>query len=120
MQQVRARQGRQPKPEPIEGDLEQAIARKLQSREITAVPGLPSDPEPQWYDLAIEMNRRQAEFESQREAQHQSEAEAATLPPTAAGLVRKAVTGSDIPLNGAAVLRAALAAGQGTINGEAG
>lgn len=122
MQHVRARQSRQPEPEPIEGSFEQAIARKLQSRGIIAVPGLPSEPEPQWYDLAIEMNRRQAESEAQRQAEREAAEADQNRPPSLPAQIVSAIagkTGNQIPLNGAAVLKAALAGGQGTVNGAA-
>jgi hypothetical protein len=113
----------QHKPAPVEGGFAQAIARKLESRGIVSVPGLPTD-EPEWFDVAIEHQRRQQELAAVREARRQAE-EAHEAPQTTAsilmGEIAKAATGSGsvaIPLNGAAVLRAALNGGSGTVNGE--
>jgi hypothetical protein len=59
------------------------------------------------------------QIEAEREAKRlaEAEAEAAAKPTTA--IVRDAIAGSSgtMPLNGARVLRAALAGGPGTING---
>ncbi|MUM29069.1 hypothetical protein [Mycolicibacterium sp. CBMA 295] len=42
----------------------QAIGKRLEERGITRVPGLPDDePQPEWYDLAIEHHRRHKELE---------------------------------------------------------
>lgn len=112
-----------PLPRPsIEDDFEQSIAAKLESRGITTVPGLRD--EPQWYDLAIEQHRRDQEIEAAREAQRQAE-EAAKIPPrSAASSLMEAIAkqanssaSGSMPLNGASVLRAALAGSPGTING---
>jgi hypothetical protein len=113
----------QHKPEPITDEFAQAVARKLASRGIVSVPGLPAD-EPQWFDLAIENLSRQQELAAEREARREAEEEAQNAPQTTAsilmGEIAKAATGSrstTIPLNGAAVLRAALNGGNGTVNG---
>ncbi|MEE3852777.1 hypothetical protein VZC37_20730 [Gordonia sp. LSe1-13] len=112
---------RQP-PTPIEGDFAQAIGARLEEREITKVAGLPAteEPEPRWYDLAIEVQRRHQEFVGEREAKQQAEHQAAQSTPdlirsTLAGTVKPSAA-SAMPLNGSRVLRAALAGGQGTIN----
>jgi hypothetical protein len=83
-----------------------------------------SQPEMQWYEKLIELDRQHKEFEREREAREQAEQAAAVAPQTTAGIVRAAIANSSgssghIPLNGAAVLRAALAGGPGTINGSA-
>jgi hypothetical protein len=129
----------QHKPEPITDEFAQAVARKLESRGIVRVPGLPTD-EPEWFDVAIEHHRRQQELAAEREARRQAEEVAQeTLQTTASiliGEIAKAATGSGsaanagseadplragyrtaLPLNGAAVLRAALSGGSGTVNG---
>jgi hypothetical protein len=116
---------RNPAPEAIEGDFAQAVARRLESREIVRVPGLPvDDPEPEWFDVAIEHLRRQQELAAEREARREAEEEAQNTPQNTAsilmGEIAKAATGSGsttIPLNGAAVLRAVLNGGNGTVNG---
>jgi hypothetical protein len=113
------------KPDPkITDEFALGVARKLESREIVRVPGLPVD-EPEWFDVAIEHHRRQQELAAQREARRQAEEQAKEPPQTTAsilmGEIAKAATGSGsatIPLNGAAVLRAALNGGGGTVNGE--
>ena len=122
--QVRARQRRLPDQNaPVEDDVEQAIARKLESRGIANVAGLPDDREPmQWYDLAIESHRQDQALEQRRQAERQAEEAAKNAPRTAAGMLSAAITedaqGKHIPLNGAAVLRAALGGAPGTINSE--
>jgi hypothetical protein len=107
----------------------QAIGRQLERRGIAKVPGLPSpEPEPEWYDAWIELDRQHKELEAEREARRPAEAEAAQAPQTTAGIlaaeITKAATNSNsahIPLNGAQVLRTALSSmgGSGTINGQA-
>ncbi|WP_370332223.1 hypothetical protein [Mycolicibacterium hippocampi] len=120
---VKTRQSTPRNPDAIEGDFAQAVARKLESRGIATVPGLPTDePGPHWYDAAIEVERRHREFEAQREAGRQAEEAAKNAPQTAAGMLSAAIAGQakaggPVPLNGAAVLGAALAGGKGTING---
>jgi hypothetical protein len=100
----------------------QAVARKLESHRITRVPGLPVD-EPEWFDLAIESHRRNEGIRVAREAKQKAEKAAQEPRSTASilmGEIARAATGSasqPIPLNGAAVLRAALNGGGGTING---
>lgn len=105
----------------IEDEFGQAVARRLEQRGIVKVPGLPVDEtEPQWYDLMIEHGRRHREFKAEREAQRQAEQQAAKATPD---LIRSTLAGaagqptSTMPLNGAAVLRAALNGGRGTVNG---
>jgi hypothetical protein len=80
----------------------------------------------EWHDKLIELNRRHEEFEREREARKQAEQQAATAQQTTPDLIRQAMaethqttSKATIPLNGAAVLRAALAGGPGTINGGA-
>lgn len=107
------------KPDAIQGGFAQAVGRRLEERNVTAVPGLPDDqPEPEWYDLAIESHRRHEEFVAEREAKHRAEQHAVSAP----DLIRSALAGatrkssSAMPLNGSRVLHAALAGGSGTIN----
>jgi hypothetical protein len=67
----------------------------------------------------------QPEFEREREVRKQAEQQAAMAQLTTPDLIRQAMaethptSKATIPLNGAAVLRAALAGGPGTINGGA-
>lgn len=104
----------------IDGDFAQAVASRLQERNIAMVPGLPDDrPEPEWYDIAIEMDRRHQDFVAQHAVKHQAEQRAAQSTPD---LIRSTLSSaakqpaSTMPLNGSRVLRAALAGGGGTIN----
>ncbi|MFC7451287.1 hypothetical protein [Rhodococcus daqingensis] len=108
------------KPDAVQGGLAQAVARRLEERNIATVPGLPDDQsEQEWYDLAIESHRRHEEFLTEREAKHQAEQHAVLSTPD---LIRSALAGaarhrsSTMPLNGTRVLHAALAGGGGTIN----
>lgn len=79
---------------------------------------------PRWYDLAIEHHRRHQAFEDERKARQQAEEEERKAPQTVAGVLAAAIASQadsnpgTIPLNGAAVLRAALAGAPGTINSE--
>ena len=90
-------------------------------RRPDAVEGSPPDgrQEPEWYDIAIEMERQHQEFLAEREAKHEAEQHAAQSTPD---LIRSTLAGaakqqsSTMPLNGSRVLRAALAGGGGTIN----
>lgn len=116
------------KPTPtITDPFAEAVARRLESRRIAKVPGLQDNsPEPDGLEILIELHRRNEEFQAQREDQRQAEEEAAKRPQTTAGILAAAVrdqanssgASKHIPLNGAAVLRAALADGAGTINSE--
>ncbi|WP_167097124.1 hypothetical protein [Mycobacterium sp. DL592] len=115
------------KPKAIADSFGQAVGRRLESRRITPVPGLPAEAQPQWYDQAIEHLRRNQAIEAEREAHRQAEEEARNAPQTAAGVASAAIAGqrdpsTPIPLNGAAVLRAALSSlgDSGTINGDGG
>ena len=114
---------------PINDPFAQAVAKRLESRGIAEVPGLPNNPpEVDGFDVLIELHRRNREFQAQRQAQRQAEDEVAKRPPTAAGLLAEAIAAQGntnvpskhMPLNGAAILRAALAGGAGTINSEIG
>ena len=88
-----------PTPQPVTDEFAKAIAQKLETRGIVKVPGLPHpEPEPTWIDAAVEFERRNKELE-QRWTQEREAAQA-------------------VPLNGAQVLRAALAGEHGTINGD--
>jgi hypothetical protein len=110
-------------PQPITDEFARAIARRLESRGIVKVPGLEDDePESESDRIRAALNRYEAaarEIEAEREVKRQAdeEAEAAAKPTTA--IVREAIAGASgtMPLNGAGILRAALAGGQGTING---
>ncbi|OBI54674.1 hypothetical protein A5667_24905 [Mycolicibacterium fortuitum] len=107
--------------ESIEDEFALAVARRLEERQIAKVPGVSDDqPEPQWYDIAIEMDRRHREYLADREAQRQAKQQAAQSTPdlirsTLAGAARQPAP-TTMPLNGSRVLRAALAGGDGTIN----
>lgn len=107
------------KPQHVADSFAEVIGRRLESRGITRVPGLPEPEAPQWYDLAIESHRRHQEFEAQREAKQQADLVAAQPTPD---LIRSTIAGaaSPMPLNGAGVLRAALSGvgGSGTVNGQ--
>lgn len=112
------------RPESITDEFAQAVAHKLQSRQIARVPGLPAE-EPQWFDMAIEHQRRQQKLNAEREARRDAEHRAQEATQTTASIllseIAKAATAggsATIPLNGAAVLWAALIGGGGTINGE--
>ena len=80
-----------------------------------------TEPELEWYDLPIEIERRHQEFLSDREANRQTtlkaERRAALSTPD---LIRSTLAGmkqqDTMPLNGTRVLKAALAGGHGTIN----
>lgn len=112
------------KPEAIRDGFAQALGQRLEERGITRVPGLPEEPEPAWYDLAIGFHHRQQALAREHEARKKAEEQAHNAPQTAAGVVRAAIKprdrGAPIPLNGAAVLRAALGGvgNAGTINGQ--
>lgn len=108
------------KPNAVEAGLAHAVARRLEERNIAKIPGLPDDhPDPEWYDIAIELHRQHEEFLAEREAKNQAEQHAAQSTPD---LIRSALAGSTqqrsstMPLNGTRVLHAALAGGGGTIN----
>ncbi|MYV31964.1 hypothetical protein GQ649_32720 [Rhodococcus sp. DSM 6344] len=108
------------KPDAVEGGLAQAVGRRLEERHVATVPGLPDDkPEPEWYDIAIDLHHRHKEFLAEREAKNQAEQHPAQSTPN---LIRTALAGatrqrsSTMPLNGTRVLHAALAGGDGTIN----
>ena len=108
------------KPDEITDEFALAVARRLEERNIAKVPGVPADePEPQWYDLMIEHERRHRELEAEREAKRQAERHAAQSTPdlirsTMARAARQPT--STMPLNGDRVLRAPLAGGNGTVN----
>jgi hypothetical protein len=113
-------------PQPVTDEFAKAVAKRLESRGIAKVPGLP-DEEEDWPAKVLEFLRAQRDLE-ERAAERQAEREAAqdehTAPQTTAGILREAIVGSSgssgpMPLNGAGVLRAALAGGHGTINGRA-
>lgn len=127
---VRAMKGRNPEPEAIEGDFAQAVARRLEARGIARVAGLPVE-QSEWFDVVIEHHRRQVEVtaagEERQRAERQAEEAVQEAPQTTVSIliseIARAATGSGsatIPLNGTAVLRAALGGGGGTINGEPG
>lgn len=117
-----------PKPDPVVADpFAAGVAKRLEQRGIAKVPGVRSEaPELEWYDYAIEAQRRNGALEARRKAQRQADDNARTTPQSTAGALAAAITAQannsvpsgHIPLNGAAVLRAALAGGNGTINSE--
>lgn len=125
-------------PQPIVSASEQMVARRLESRGITGpVPGMPVPVEEsederrsraladlaEWYRYL-----NSGQYEVDREARRQAEEAAKEAPPTTAGMLAAAIKAqagspangagsSAIPLNGAAVIRAAIAGGNGTVNG---
>ena len=114
-----------PTPRPITDEFALAIARKLEARGIAKVPGVPDDEE-RWQDTVLTFLQEQRDIEERSaERRRQAEAEAQhTAPPSTAAIlaaeIAKAGTSSGsahMPLNGAQVLRTALAGGGGTING---
>ncbi len=114
-------------PQPITDEFAQAIAKRLESRGIVKVPGLPDDePEQTWTDRVVGYLRHMEDFEAERAKRLADEEEKAAAPQTTAGIVRAAIASSSgssghIPLNSERVLRAALAGmgTEGTINGGA-
>jgi hypothetical protein len=114
--------------QPITDEFAKAIAKRLESRGIVKVPGLEDDePESESDRIRAALDRYEAaarQVEAEREAKLQAEQEAAEAQRTTPDLIRQAMaethpttSKATIPLNGAAVLRAALAGGPGTING---
>lgn len=111
-------------PGAVTGGFTAAIARRLEERGIAQVPGIhTADQPPDWWDLLIEVDRRHRQAEQRRLERQRLEEEATNTAPTAAGVLaaeitRQAGATSSMPLNGAAVLRAALAGGPGTVNSD--
>jgi len=66
-----------------------------------------------WVDKAIELERRNVAFKAQQEADQKAAEEAANAPKTAAGILVNEMTKADrpapTPLNGPAIIKAALA-----------
>jgi hypothetical protein len=85
-----------------------------------AIAGTQEPEPPQWFDLAIELDRQHKASEAERQARRKADEEAQNAPQTTAGILYAAIAGSSapLPLNGAGILRAALGGGGGTINGE--
>lgn len=113
-----------PKQETVNDAAAVAFARRLQERGIVGdVPGLPEDESEPWGKKVLRILREDREATERYEAEKaQREAEEAQ-PQTAAGLLAAALSQANhsvMPLNGAQVLRAALAGGSGTINGQLG
>jgi hypothetical protein len=120
----------------IDDAFTQAIGQRLQDRGIAEVPGLPRPAAPDWLDNAIEHERRYQEFLRQREQEHQAAVEAQEAPQTLPDLIRQMIaaagkpvasddtveqpvqTSVAMPLNSAAILRAALGGTGGKINGK--
>lgn len=79
-------------------------------------------PAPHPADFAIELHRRNAEALARLDAKRKAEEEAArNASRSAPEALHAAITrgsSNPLPLNGAAVLRAALAGGNGSINGQ--
>ncbi|BBY06016.1 hypothetical protein [Mycobacterium noviomagense] len=99
-----------------------AFTKRLQERGIVGdVAGMPDpvDPDREWRERVLAYFRDMQELE--RRAGELRKAEASPAPQTAAGLLAAALAQANqapsqhMPLNGAAVLRAALAGGSGTI-----
>lgn len=88
----RSRRNRVPE---IKDDLSQRIFKELERQGLARVPGLPDNP--QWYDLAIELERRHQQFEAEREeARPRKEEEEQAAPLTgAAGALSAAIAGGD-------------------------
>lgn len=111
-------------PHTVDGEFAQAIGQRLEERRITKVPELPEEhAEPDWWDLAIEHDRRAKELQAQRQAEQEAQNAPQTTANLVMGEIAKAATNSNslhIPLNGAGVLRAALAGRYGTVNGGRG
>lgn len=106
----------------IEDALDQAMIRRMQQRGIVGeVSGMPepTDSDQEWYDKVLAWMQAQKEIQEKAEAKR-AEAEN-PAPETAAEMLRCALTGASspkhLPLNGAGILRAALAGKPGTING---
>ncbi len=113
-------------PQPITDEFAVAIAKRLEARRIATVSGLP-DEKPDEKPLAERLRvflEEQRDIE-ERAAERQRQAEEQDEPPapqTTADIVRAAISASSgssghIPLNGPAVLKAALAGGPGTAKG---
>lgn len=113
---LRSQQGH--RPTPVTDEFARAVAGKLQERGYE-MPGLPVE-ERHWWDRALDS--AQAQEQAKRSREEKAEAEAAKPRQSTAALlaaeIAKASPQQHIPLNGAAVLRAALAGGSGTINSE--
>ncbi|MDQ1308598.1 MAG: hypothetical protein QG671_4433 [Actinomycetota bacterium] len=113
-------------PGAVNGGFTAAIARRLEERGIAQVPGIhTADQPPDWWDLLIEVDRRHRQAEQRRLERQRLEEEVSSTPPTAAGVLAAEITRQagatssiSMPLNGAAVLRAALAGGPGTVNSD--
>ncbi|MBF6425588.1 hypothetical protein [Nocardia cyriacigeorgica] len=96
-------------------DFAEAVARKLESRRITRVPGLPEDQPADnetWVDRALEFDRMTRELEAEWEAKRRAQEN--PLPKTTADLVSSAMAESyrptsraDMPLNGPGIIAAA-------------
>lgn len=90
----------------VQTDVADAIRRAIDPRK----PAKPMD----WVDKAIELERRNVAFKAQQEADQKAAEEAANAPKTAAGILvnemtKAGSTGAHIPLNGPAIIKAALA-----------
>lgn len=110
------------KAETIDGDIEQAFARRMQQRGIISGVIHDDDGEPH-ADKVLRVLREDQEWQSQYEAERaqreakQAEAEL-TLPQLLTRAIGGEVSSNHMPLNGSQVLRAALGGGGGTINGK--
>lgn len=109
----------------IEDALDQAMIRRMQQRGIVGqVSGMPepTHPDQERWDKLLAWMQVQKKIQEKAEAK---KAEAENPPPeTAAEMIRCALTGASspkrLPLNGAGILRAALAGKPGTLNGSTG
>jgi hypothetical protein len=115
-----------PKQETAEDAAAVAFARRLQARDIVGdVAGMPEevDPAEEHWQRVLQFLREEKEAAEEAE-RRKAEVDKPKEPTTAAELLAAALSQANhrapqaIPLNGAAVLRAALAGGSGTINGE--
>lgn len=106
--------------QPAEADpFAQAIGRQLEQRGIVNATGPQAEAEPEWYDRVIALGQMRQRQEREWEARRQAEAQTETAPQSPAAAFAAAIGGTSVPLalNGAGVLRAALAGGHGTVNG---
>lgn len=110
------------KHEDITDAFDQAMVTAMQRRGILgAVEGMPEEPdddELRWQRV-LNFLREEREAEERRKAE--AEAAQAPRPQTTAEMLAAALSNANhsvMPLNGAQVLKAALAGGPGTINGE--
>ncbi len=91
---LNARRNRLPVHPEIEDDFAQRVGKELERKGIAHIPGLPRDPEPRWYDRAIELERQQHRIAVEREEAQRREKEAVPLT-GAAGALEAAIASGD-------------------------